>query len=38
MTHGLLRNWELDKINEFANKAGAFVASKTGAMPDFSEF
>jgi fructokinase len=38
MTHGLLRNWELDKINEFANKVGAFVASKTGAMPDFSEF
>jgi fructokinase len=38
MTHGLLRGWDLDKINEFANKVGAFVASKTGAMPDFSEF
>lgn len=38
MSHGVLRNWELDKINEFANRIGAFVASKTGAMPDFSEF
>lgn len=38
MTHGLLRNWDLDKINEFANKVGAFVASNTGAMPDFSRF
>ncbi|HRH43777.1 MAG TPA: carbohydrate kinase, partial [Pyrinomonadaceae bacterium] len=36
MTHGLLRNWGLDKINKFANKVGAFVASNTGAMPDFS--
>lgn len=38
MTHGLLRNWELDRINEFANKVGAFVASNTGAMPDFTKF
>lgn len=38
MTHGLLRNWKMDKINEFANRVGAFVASKTGAMPDFSTF
>lgn len=38
MTHGILHDWELDKINEFANKVGAFVASKTGAMPDFDEF
>ena len=38
MTHGLLRGWELDKINEFANQVGAFVASKTGAMPKFAEF
>ncbi|MBX7171518.1 MAG: carbohydrate kinase [Pyrinomonadaceae bacterium] len=38
MTHGILRNWKLDKINEFANKVGAFVASNTGAMPDFSRF
>lgn len=38
MTHGILRKWELDKINDFANKVGAFVASNTGAMPDFSRF
>ena len=38
MTHGILRGRELDKINEFANKVGAFVASNTGAMPDFSSF
>lgn len=38
MTHGLLRDWELNKINEFANRVGAFVASNTGAMPDFSTF
>jgi fructokinase len=38
MTHGLLRSWNLEKINEFANKVGAFVASKTGAMPDFADF
>lgn len=36
MTHGLLRDWRLDEINEFANRVGAFVASKTGAMPDFN--
>lgn len=36
MTHGLLRGWELDKINEFANKVGAFVASNKGAMPKFA--
>jgi fructokinase len=35
LTHGFLRGWNLDKINEFANKVGAFVASQTGAMPDF---
>jgi fructokinase len=35
MTHGILRGWELDKINAFANKVGAFVASSTGAMPSF---
>ena len=38
MTHGILRGWELDKINEFANKVGAFVASNTGAMPSFEDF
>ena len=38
LTHGLLRGWDLNKTNEFANKIGAFVASQTGAMPDFTEF
>lgn len=37
LAHGLLRGWRLDEINEFANKIGAFVASQTGAMPDFPE-
>ena len=37
LAHGLLRGWELDKINEFANRVGAFVASQTGAMPVFPE-
>lgn len=35
MTNGILRNWDLKKINAEANKIGAFVASKTGAMPEF---
>lgn len=35
MAHGLLRNWKLDEINVFANRVGAFVASHTGAMPEF---
>ena len=38
MTHGILRGWELDKINEFANKVGAFIASNTGAMPSFEKY
>ena len=38
MTHGILRGWGLDKINEFANRVGAFVASNTGAMPSFIDF
>ncbi|HVE58878.1 MAG TPA: carbohydrate kinase [Pyrinomonadaceae bacterium] len=37
LTHGILHGWELDKINEFANKIGAFVASQRGAMPNFPE-
>lgn len=35
MTHGILRDWNLKEINDFANKTGAFVASQTGAMPSF---
>ena len=38
MAQGILRGLKLDKINEFANKVGAFVASNTGAMPSFEEF
>lgn len=38
MTHGILRGWSLNEINEFANRVGAFVASNTGAMPDFRHF
>lgn len=37
LTHGILRGWNLDKINVYANKVGAFVASQTGAMPEFPE-
>jgi fructokinase len=35
MTHGFLNNRDLKKINAEANKIGAYVASKKGAMPDF---
>lgn len=37
LTHGFLRGWNLDEINEKANRVGAFVASQTGAMPSFKE-
>ncbi|HEY8562154.1 MAG TPA: carbohydrate kinase [Pyrinomonadaceae bacterium] len=35
LAHGLLRGRKLDKTNEFANRVGAFVASRAGAMPAF---
>ena len=35
MTHGLLQGWDLDVINQKANKIGALVASQRGAMPAF---
>ncbi len=38
MTHGMLRDWPLEKINEFANRVGSFVASRSGAMPSFEDF
>lgn len=38
MTHGLLRNWPLGTISEFANRVGSFVASRSGAMPPFEKF
>jgi fructokinase len=37
LAHGVLRGWDLNEINEFANKIGAFVASNSGAMPNFPE-
>jgi fructokinase len=37
LTHGLLRGWSLSEINDFANGVGAFVASESGAMPEFPE-
>lgn len=33
MTHGLLRKWDIDETNKFANRVGAFVAARKGAMP-----
>lgn len=36
MTHGILRGWDLDKINQKANRVAAFVASQLGAMPAIS--
>lgn len=33
MTHGLLHKWDIDEVNRFANRVGAFVASQKGAMP-----
>ena len=38
LAHGLLRGWDLNKINSAANQVAAFIASQTGAMPDFSTF
>ncbi len=37
LTHGFLRGWSLNEINEKASRVGAFVASQTGAMPSFKE-
>ncbi len=38
LVHGLLRGWEIDRVNRFAGQVGSFVASRSGAMPDFSGF
>jgi fructokinase len=38
MVHGVLQNRDLDKVNEFANRIGAYVASKKGAMPGFEKY
>jgi len=34
--HGLERGWSAAKTGEFANRLGALVASKPGAIPDWS--
>jgi fructokinase len=34
MALGYLSRWDLDKINEHANRVAAFVASRAGATPD----
>ncbi len=38
LVHGLLREWSLRDINRFAGAVGSYVASRPGAMPDFSDF
>jgi fructokinase len=37
LAHGLVRSWRMEKINEYANRIGAYVASQTGATPVFPE-
>lgn len=34
LTYGLLAQWSLEQIGDFANRVGAVVASRRGAMPD----
>jgi fructokinase len=34
--HGLASNWETSKIARFANRVGALVASRPGAIPDWT--
>jgi fructokinase len=34
--HGLSRQWEIEKIAAFANRVGAIVASRAGAIPEWS--
>jgi fructokinase len=34
--HGLSRQWGIEEIAVFANRVGAIVASRAGAMPDWS--
>jgi fructokinase len=37
MTLGLLKGWDLDRINDHANRLAAFVCSQAGAMPSLPE-
>ncbi len=34
--HGLVSLWPVGRIAEFANRVGALVASRHGAIPDWS--
>lgn len=36
LTHGVLRGWSLDDINQKANQTAALVASQIGAMPQIT--
>lgn len=36
MIHGVLRSWDLNTINQYANRVAALVASRRGAMPEIS--
>jgi fructokinase len=35
LLHGLDRQWPTDEIAEFANRVGAIIASRPGAIPDW---
>jgi len=34
--HGVVAGWPAPRVAEFANRAGAFVASRTGAVPEWN--
>ncbi|HEY0565427.1 MAG TPA: PfkB family carbohydrate kinase, partial [Terriglobales bacterium] len=36
LLHGLDQEWEPERIGRFANAAGALVASRSGANPDWT--
>jgi fructokinase len=38
LVHGLLRGWDIARVNRFAASVGSYVASRAGAMPDFADF
>lgn len=36
LLHGLIEGWPAAEIANFANRVGALVASRPGAIPDWS--
>ncbi len=34
--HGLINRWDLAEIARFSNRVGALVASRPGAIPDWT--